>query len=45
MIEVTAAGPGFSVREVWRNNRMKNRFTSSVVHEGFVYGLDGSILA
>jgi outer membrane protein assembly factor BamB len=45
VIEITAAGPRFSVREVWRNNRMKNQFTSSVVHEGFVYGLDGSILA
>ena len=45
VIEVTAAGAGFSVREVWRNKRMKNQFTSSVVHEGFVYGLDGSILA
>ncbi len=45
VIEVTAAGSRFSVREVWRNNRMKNQFTSSVVHEGFVYGLDGSILA
>jgi outer membrane protein assembly factor BamB len=24
---------------------MKNKFTSSVVHEGFIYGLDESILA
>ena len=45
VIEVNATGPRFSVREVWRNNRMKNQFTSSVVHEGFVYGLDESILA
>ena len=45
MIEVSATGSRFSVREVWRNNRMKNSFTSSVVHEGFVYGLDKSILA
>ena len=45
MIEVSATGSRFSVREVWRNNRMKNQFTSSVVHEGFVYGLDESILA
>ena len=36
---------GFAVREVWRNNRMKNQFTSSVLHEGFIYGLDESILA
>ena len=45
VIEVSATGSRFSVREVWRNNRMKNSFTSSVVHEGFVYGLDKSILA
>ena len=35
----------FVVREVWRTNRMKNQFTSSVLHEGFIYGLDESILA
>jgi outer membrane protein assembly factor BamB len=35
----------FDVREVWRTNRMKNQFTSSVIHEGFIYGLDESILA
>jgi len=40
----TDAGP-FQVREVWRNIRMKNQFTSSVLHEGFIYGLDESILA
>jgi outer membrane protein assembly factor BamB len=35
----------FAVREVWRNNRMKNTFTSSVLYNGFIYGLDESILA
>ena len=45
VVELTATGSGFSVREVWRNNRMKNQFTSSVLHQGFVYGLDESILA
>jgi len=35
----------FAVREIWRNNRMKNTFTSSVLHNGFIYGLDESILA
>jgi outer membrane protein assembly factor BamB len=45
VIEVTSAGDRFTVREVWRNIRMKNQFTSSVLHEGFVYGLDESILA
>lgn len=53
VIELTEASPKgpaprgtkFSVREVWRNNRMKNQFTSSVLHDGFIYGLDESILA
>lgn len=45
VVEVTKSADGFSVREVWRNNRMKNQFTSSVLHEGFIYGLDEAILA
>jgi outer membrane protein assembly factor BamB len=45
VIELTRAGDAFSVREVWRNIRMKNQFSSSVLHEGFIYGLDESILA
>jgi outer membrane protein assembly factor BamB len=40
-----ASGEGYDVRVVWRNNRMKNKFTSSVLHEGFIYGLDEAILA
>lgn len=45
VIELTRAGDRFSVREVWRNIRMKNQFTSSVLHEGYIYGLDEAILA
>jgi outer membrane protein assembly factor BamB len=45
VVELTPAGDRFVVREVWRNIRMKNQFTSSVLHNGFVYGLDESILA
>ena len=45
VIELTPAAQGFSVREVWRNIRMKNQFSSSVLHEGYIYGLDESILA
>ncbi|HXG72396.1 MAG TPA: PQQ-binding-like beta-propeller repeat protein, partial [Gemmatimonadaceae bacterium] len=44
-IELSQAGGRFAVREVWRSNRMKNQFTSSVLHDGFLYGLDESILA
>jgi len=45
VVELTRAGDGFEVREVWRNIRMKNRQSSSVLHNGFVYGLDEGILA
>ena len=45
MIEVSRDGQRFAVRELWRTNRMKNQFTSSVLHDGFIYGLDEAILA
>ena len=45
VIELSKANDRFAVREVWKNSRMKNRFASSVLHEGIVYGLDESILA
>jgi len=45
MLELSNGASGFSVREVWRNNRMKNRFSTSVLRNGILYGLDESILA
>jgi outer membrane protein assembly factor BamB len=45
VIEIAMNGSRGSVREVWRNNRMKNQFTSSIVYDGYVYGLDESIMA
>jgi outer membrane protein assembly factor BamB len=45
VVEIDNRGEAMSVREVWRSNRMKNQFTSSVLHDGYVYGLDENILA
>lgn len=46
MLEVAVGADGqLTARELWRTNRMNNNFSSSVVHEGFIYGLDGSILS
>jgi outer membrane protein assembly factor BamB len=45
MVEVSRTGTELSAREVWRTNRMKNKFSSSVLHDGHIYGLDESILA
>jgi outer membrane protein assembly factor BamB len=46
MLQLTAGADGqLTARELWRTNRMNNNFSSSVLHDGYIYGLDGSILA
>lgn len=45
LIAVTQDAGRYTVTEVWRTNRMKNRFSSSVLHDGYIYGLDEAILA
>lgn len=46
MLELATGVDGqLTARELWRTTRMNNKFTSPVLHEGFIYGLDESILA
>ncbi len=45
LVELTGSGNSFSPRVVWENINMKNKFNSSVLHEGHVYGLDEGILS
>ncbi len=45
LLEITRDGDRLTAREVWRTHRMKNMFTTSVHHDGFIYGLDEGILA
>jgi outer membrane protein assembly factor BamB len=45
VLELTREGDRLAVRSVWHNTRMKNKFASSVLHEGYIYGLDEAILA
>jgi outer membrane protein assembly factor BamB len=44
LVEVTGSGDTLQARTVWTNINMKNKFNSSVLHEGHVYGLDEGIL-
>lgn len=44
LLEVTAENGRFGTRLIWENTRLKNRFSSSVEHDGHVYGLDENIL-
>ena len=45
LLELSRNGDSFNVDTVWQNSRMKNRFSSSVLRDGYIYGLDNAILA
>ena len=45
LVELTREGDQFTASTVWETNRMKNKFSSSVLVDGYIYGLDESILA
>jgi outer membrane protein assembly factor BamB len=44
LVEVSANNGSFSAKTIWQNNRLKNRFNSSVLRDGYAYGLDENIL-
>jgi len=44
LVEVKGSGNSFTVSTIWENKNMKNKFNSSVLHDGYVYGLDEGIL-
>jgi outer membrane protein assembly factor BamB len=44
VFELRQAGGQLEARTVWENTRMKNKFASSVLHDGYIYGLDEAIL-
>ena len=44
LVKVEGSGNSFTASTVWENNNMKNKFNSSVLYNGYVYGLDEGIL-
>jgi outer membrane protein assembly factor BamB len=44
LVEVKGSGNSFTASTIWENNNMKNKFNSSVLYNGYVYGLDEGIL-
>jgi outer membrane protein assembly factor BamB len=44
LVEIAQDGDKYSARKLWENISMKNKFNSSVLHNGFLYGLDEGIL-
>jgi outer membrane protein assembly factor BamB len=45
VVEIRLEEGHYSAHTLWENTRMKNQFSASVLHEGYIYGLDGAILA
>ena len=45
LLQLTSVDGRLMAQELWRTTRMNNKFTSPVLHEGFIYGLDEAILA
>jgi outer membrane protein assembly factor BamB len=45
LVQIVGSGDSFQAKRIWENKRMKNKFSSSVLHDGHIYGLDESILA
>ncbi len=43
-LEISRSDGAFAARPVWENRNLKNKFNSSVLHNGYVYGFDESIL-
>jgi outer membrane protein assembly factor BamB len=45
VVELSPRGDAFQAKTVWQNTKMKNKFNSSILHDGHIYGLDEGILA
>lgn len=45
MVKIESGDGALTATELWANVRMKNKFSTSVVHDGHIYGLDEDILA
>ncbi len=45
LVEISTIDGKYEARTIWQNRRMKNKFSTSVLHEGFIYGFDEAILA
>jgi outer membrane protein assembly factor BamB len=44
-VEVAHEGAVWSAKTIWQNKNLKNKFSSSVLFEGNIYGLDEDMLA
>ena len=44
LLQVKSDGEGMEVEELWKNERMRNHYSSSLRHDGYIYGFDNATL-
>jgi len=44
LVEVKGSGNSLTASTIWENKNMKNKFNSSVLYNGYIYGLDEGIM-
>lgn len=45
LLQITDAGGGLSAAEIWKNLKLKTQFSTAIVRDRVVYGLDEGVLA
>lgn len=45
LVKIAKGERGYTATRVWENRNLKNRFNSSLLHDGHIYGFDESIFA
>jgi outer membrane protein assembly factor BamB len=45
LAEIRETAGGFEAKKLWETNTMKNKFNSSLLYQGHIYGLDDGILS
>ncbi len=45
LLEISETDGAFTAHELWKTNRFKNKFNSSVLYQGYAYGFDEAIFA
>ena len=44
LLKIAKEGDAFTAQPVWKNKRLKNKFNSSVLYKGYIYGFDEAVL-
>lgn len=43
LVEISRDNGKFAAKEIWQTRKMKNHFSTSIFHQGFIYGFDNGV--